>query len=126
VRIKFVSRLQVPDYLTASDAGIFFIKPTFSKTASSPTKHAEFLGCGLPLVCNSQIGDLDQIVKESDTGVIVEAFNEREYLSKSHQLINLIPKYSRKEISEKAKDYYNLEAGIAEYEKIYKLLLSDQ
>ena len=40
----------VPSYLSASDAGIAFIKACFSKLASSPTKNAEYLGCGLPII----------------------------------------------------------------------------
>ena len=40
-----VTPRDVPSYLSASDAGVAFIKPCFSKLASSPTKYAEYLGC---------------------------------------------------------------------------------
>jgi glycosyltransferase involved in cell wall biosynthesis len=53
------SSRDVPSYLSASDAGLAFIKPCLSKLASSPTKYAEYLGCGLPLIINSGIGDSD-------------------------------------------------------------------
>jgi glycosyltransferase involved in cell wall biosynthesis len=71
----------VPRYLAAADAGIAFIKPCFSKIASSPTKYAEYLACGLPLIINPGIGDSDALVDEHKVGVMVREFNDREYAS---------------------------------------------
>ena len=39
--IRSVAAADVPSYLSAADAGISFIKPCFSKLASSPTKNGE-------------------------------------------------------------------------------------
>lgn len=58
---------EVPGYLAAADAGIAFIRPCFSKKASSPTKVGEYLATGLPVVLNSGIGDSDRL---QDTGVV--------------------------------------------------------
>ncbi|HXD32578.1 MAG TPA: glycosyltransferase [Pyrinomonadaceae bacterium] len=69
----------VPSYLSASDAGIAFIKPCFSKLASSPTKYAEYLACGLPLVINAGIGDSDSLISEEYAGVLIQEFNRKEY-----------------------------------------------
>ena len=69
----------VPSYLSASDAGVAFIKPCFSKLASSPTKYAEYLGCGLPLIINAGIGDSDSLVEHERTGHLVSEFNEAEF-----------------------------------------------
>ena len=44
--ITAASRAEVPNLLEASDIGFFFIKPSFSKKSSSPTKLAEILGMG--------------------------------------------------------------------------------
>ena len=52
---------QVPTYLALSNCSIFFIKPVFSKSASSPTKQGEIMGMGLPHICNSGVGDVDSI-----------------------------------------------------------------
>ena len=72
---------EVPSYLSASDAGLAFIKPCFSKLASSPTKYAEYLGCGLPLIINAGIGDSDALVTEERVGAMVSDFTEVEYAS---------------------------------------------
>ena len=70
---------EVASYLSASDAGLAFIKPCFSKLASSPTKYAEYLGCGLPLIINSGIGDSDTLITEEKVGALVKEFSAAEY-----------------------------------------------
>lgn len=69
----------VPSYLSAADAGLAFIKNCFSKQASSPTKYAEYLGCGLPLVINAGIGDSDALIDDEKVGVLVRRFHQEEY-----------------------------------------------
>jgi glycosyltransferase involved in cell wall biosynthesis len=70
---------QVPSYLSAADAGLSFIKSCFSKLASSPTKNAEYLACGLPLIINSGIGDSDVLIDDWNAGVLLEDLTETEY-----------------------------------------------
>ncbi len=69
----------VASYLSAADAGLSFNKRCFSKIASSPTKNAEYLACGLPLIMNAGIGDSDALINEWKAGVLFEDFNENEY-----------------------------------------------
>ena len=78
---KIISTLaaEVPSYLSAADAGLAFIKPCFSKQASSPTKYAEYLGCGLPLVINAGIGDSDALIDDERVGTLVRRFDQEEY-----------------------------------------------
>jgi len=70
---------EVPSYLSASDVGVAFIKPCFSKLASSPTKYAEYLACGLPLVINAGIGDSDSLVLKEKAGALINDFTADEY-----------------------------------------------
>ena len=70
----------VSSYLSASDAGLAFIKRCFSKLASSPTKYPEYLACGLPLIINSGIGDSDALITGEGVGALVGDFNESEYV----------------------------------------------
>ncbi len=69
--VRPVPPSDVPRYLKAADLAVSFIKPSFSKQASSPTKIAEYLACGLPVVCNAGVGDLDALIDEDRVGVIV-------------------------------------------------------
>lgn len=70
---------EVPAFLSGSDAGLAFIKPCFSKLASSPTKYAEYLGCGLPLIINAGIGDSDALITDEAVGALVENFSDVDY-----------------------------------------------
>ncbi|HYP26515.1 MAG TPA: glycosyltransferase [Blastocatellia bacterium] len=69
----------VPGYLRRARLGISFRKPTFSQIAASPTKIAEYLAAGLPVVSNAGIGDLDGLLKESRVGVVVDSFDSEAY-----------------------------------------------
>lgn len=70
---------EVSAYLSAADAGLAFIKPCFSKLASSPTKTAEYLACGLPVVLNAGVGDSDTLVTREHVGALVENFSDEDY-----------------------------------------------
>jgi glycosyltransferase involved in cell wall biosynthesis len=80
---KFTVRAVLPEevaaYLSAADAGLAFIKPCFSKLASSPTKTAEYLACGLPVVLNAGVGDSDSLATREHVGALVEKFSTEEY-----------------------------------------------
>jgi glycosyltransferase involved in cell wall biosynthesis len=75
-----VTPADVPRYLQAADLSLSFIKPCYSKLASSPTKIAEALASGLPIISNDGIGDLDAMIEGDKVGVIVREFNEAAYL----------------------------------------------
>jgi glycosyltransferase involved in cell wall biosynthesis len=70
----------VPRYLKAADIAISFIKPCYSKQSSSPTKIAEYLASGLPVVCNAGVGDLDKLLEENRVGALVREFSPQAYL----------------------------------------------
>lgn len=42
-------------------------------TALLPTKIGEFLACGRPIVVNRGTGDMDDFIKEFDSGVILDS-----------------------------------------------------
>jgi glycosyltransferase involved in cell wall biosynthesis len=77
--VRAVTPAEMPSYLAAGDVGISFIKRCLSKLASSPTKNAEYLACGLPIVINSGIGDSDHLVNQTEAVVLLEDFSEQEF-----------------------------------------------
>lgn len=70
---------EIPAYLSAADAAVSFIKRCYSKQASSPTKNAEYLACGLPIITNSGVGDVDKLITENDVGALVENLDAESY-----------------------------------------------
>lgn len=120
--IKGSERANLPLMLSVCDASIFFIKPLFSKKASSPTKKAELLGMGVPLICNSNVGDTEEIVKKENVGLVVEEFNEKAYLD----VVNSIEKlyqYDRSHLREVAQKYFSLKDGVKNYSLVYQKLM---
>lgn len=119
--VRAASRNEVPGCISTFNAGLFFIRPTFSKKASSPTKMAEILACGVPVITNTGIGDCDAIIKETHCGILVSEFSIAGYRAALDQLdtIRNDVKYLRS-VSEK---YFSLDDGISHYANIYKQLI---
>jgi glycosyltransferase involved in cell wall biosynthesis len=120
--ITYSERKDLPVYLSLCDCSIFFIRPTYSKIASSPTKHGELMGMGIPVICND-IGDTGNIIRKTNTGVIVDSFNDHEY----DRVINSFPdllSMGKKNIRQAAFEYFDLEKGITKYSDVYKRVFS--
>jgi glycosyltransferase involved in cell wall biosynthesis len=113
-------REEVPGMLNAADAGVFFIKPLFSKNASSPVKHGEMLGVGLPVVSNSGVGDMDLFSMDSSAGVVVSSFDNDSYLEAINTLTEST--FDKAHLRKVARENYALESGISTYADIYKEL----
>lgn len=113
---------QVPSYLSAADAGLSFIKNCFSKLASSPTKNAEYLACGLPLIINSGIGDSDALIDDWNAGVLLEDFTETEYAEAQTFIEAMAAKPgTRQNARAVAERLFNLQTvGVERYAALYE------
>jgi len=123
--IKVVSALhqQVPVFASLFHCSIFFIKPSFSKTASSPTKQGELMAMGIPIICNSGVGDTAQVVEQYQAGLVVNLNN----LNENALSIPILKKnFNQTTAKQGAHDFYSLEAGISKYDLVYKSCLSAQ
>jgi glycosyltransferase involved in cell wall biosynthesis len=117
----------VPSYLCAGDAGLAFIKPCFSKLASSPTKNAEYLACGLPLIINAGIGDSDALVTSEMVGVLINEFTGTEYSGAVDTIVDLTrdPGETRKQAREVAERLFDLcRVGAERYARLYERVLN--
>lgn len=123
ITIARATRSQVPLYLSLSAISIFFIRPVFSKKASSPTKQAEILSMGIPLICNTGIGDTDMIFSDEKAGLVLNGFSDEEF-EMAILKIDVLLKLDPVQIREKAIQYFNLEDGVKTYEFIYQSLKS--
>ena len=117
---------EVPSYLSASDAGLAFIKRCFSKLASSPTKYAEYLACGLPLIINCGIGDSDTLITREETGVLVDELTETAYRSAIAALADFVvhPEQVRRRNREVAERLFDVRrVGVERYAHLYESVL---
>jgi glycosyltransferase involved in cell wall biosynthesis len=121
ILIRPAKRSEVPQYISTFNIGLFFIKPLYSKKGSSPTKLAELLACGVPVISNSGIGDCDRFFNENDCGVVVPDFSVNAYqhaVEQADRLLQKSPAYFR----DIAITNFSLETGVLQYKKIYDAL----
>jgi glycosyltransferase involved in cell wall biosynthesis len=115
--IQKALRNDVPALLSLSSISIFFIKPVFSKKASSPTKMGEVMGMGIPIISNKGIGDVDSIL--SNNGFTINEFSEKEY-NRIIENIILPQQTDSGEIRNTAIKYFSLNDGVEKYDFVYK------
>lgn len=121
IRVQSAERIELPNLISMSDAAIFFIKPVWSKKASSPTKMAELMGLGIPIIANEKVGDVGLVMEKNPTGILVDEFNETAYNTAIDQLLALTDK-KQGQVHELACEYFSLDTGIAIFSQIYSKL----
>ncbi|MBN9349755.1 MAG: glycosyltransferase [Chitinophagaceae bacterium] len=116
-------RTEVPVLLSLSKYSVFFIKPCFSKQASSPTKHGEIMAMGIPLVTNSGVGDLEEIITKTNSGLLINNFTNEELTSIAFGM--RLKSFDSAAIRKSAFEYYDLDKAIEKYINIYNRILVD-
>jgi glycosyltransferase involved in cell wall biosynthesis len=122
IRVKPALRQEVPNYISLMDYSIFFIKPCFSKKASSPTKQGEIMAMGTPVLCNSGVGDTAYVVNKYKSGIAVDDFSDATLKEAISKLMNT--EFDKQEIRKGAVEFYGLDKGIDNYEAVYRKLLA--
>ncbi len=121
--IKLAGRNEVPALLSFSSYSLFFIKPCYSKLASSPTKHGEIMAMGIPVIVNSGVGDVKEIIEKYEAGFVLDNFTEAEMEKIIDKVIDTQTKFNPHKIREGAKDFYDLEKTVNIYKQVYKKIL---
>jgi glycosyltransferase involved in cell wall biosynthesis len=105
------------------DAGIFFYKPTYSKKATAPTRLGEFLGCGVPCIGNSGVGDMAEILENEKVGIVVNSFDDQALHDAMEHLFQLMRTEGiRERCREVALRYFSLDEGVQRYASVYERL----
>ena len=79
------------------------------------------MGMGIPLICNGNVGDVDEMINNTSAGIIVNSFNEKEY----ERVINEMEKLflvSPEKIRQGAENYFSLKTGVEKYNQIYNFV----
>jgi glycosyltransferase involved in cell wall biosynthesis len=116
-----VAPAEVTSYLSASDVGIAFYKPTFSRLATSPVKVSEYLACGLPVIVNAGVGDSDTFVESQTVGAVINDFNEGEYKQTLVTIENLLAGDVRERARTVAESFFDVRrTGLERYARLYE------
>lgn len=119
--VQKANHSEVPVYASIADVSIFFIKPVFSKSASSPTKQGELMGLQIPVICNAGVGDTDMVVKKYQSGWLVNSFTREDYNRAVDNIENILA-LDKEKIRKGAEEFYSLKVGVERYLSIYKKL----
>jgi glycosyltransferase involved in cell wall biosynthesis len=114
---------EVPREMARMYAAVFFIKPVFSKQASAPTKLGEFLGCGIPCLSNTGVGDMAAILEGEQVGVAVDTFDAATLMIAIEKLMAMAASSeTAARCVAAAQRHFSLEEGVARYAAIYRQL----
>lgn len=114
VQRKWVAHQEVTEILTSSDIGILIREQSVTNKVASPTKFAEYLSAGLPVIISENLGDYSDFVVKNNCGII---FNGDAY-----------PKIEGTSISTRARmiklvsENWTKEANINNYKKLLSAL----
>ena len=71
------------------------------------------MGMGIPIICNSGVGDVDSVVEKYQSGCVISDMNQL------NLEVLLDKKFDKQTLTKGASDYFSLEKGIESYHAIY-------
>lgn len=113
----------VHEVLQRQTASVMFFTDGLSKLGSSPTRMAEILGCGMPVVANDGVGDVAYIIRKYRVGVLAEDATPQAMTDAWHALLALLEDPDiHVRCRQAAEEIFSLQAGTAAYAQLYREL----
>lgn len=122
--VRTVAPEQLSGELHGGDIGLCLIASSFSKIASAPTRLAEYLATGMPVLTTRGIGDLERIVADRGVGVVLEGEDENSIELAAQRLRELATDdgvHARCRAT--ASELFDLRVGAERYANVYRRLL---
>lgn len=115
---------EMPDAVRGHDLSVMFFTEGLSKLGSSPTRMAEILGCGLPVVANEGVGDMARIIEKYRVGILVAGPAPEQVLAALQALDALMtdPDLAAR-CRKAAEEVFSLEGGTKAYADLYASVL---
>ena len=103
---------------------LFYAGGSISELGRSPTRLAEVLACGRPVVANPGVGDVEHVIRQNRVGVLAHSLSVSEMdacvgrlcLTSGPQLAN--------RCRSTAETHFSLESGTAAYRQLYQDILT--
>lgn len=121
--VRRASPDEVPQELFAGDVGLCLIVSCFSKTASAPTRFAEYLAAGMPVVATPEVGDMESVVADHQVGVVLRSEDQGSIEEAARQVRALAadPEAQRR-CRRVARELFDVNSGAAGYAELYRSL----
>ncbi len=125
LQIKSAAPAEMPAIVQKHTASVMFFTGGFSKLGSSPTRMAEVLACGRPVVANPGVGDVDQVVRQNRVGVLARGSSSAEMDDCVAELLDLLQDpHLANRCRRTAEQLFSLESGTAAYSQLYAQILA--
>lgn len=118
---------RVQEVLQGQMASVMFFTDGLGKLGSSPTRMAEILGCGLPVVANEGVGDVARIIRTYRVGVLAEGSGAAEMDAAWDELQDLLsdPDLAAR-CRKAAEEVFSLVSGTTAYHDLYVFILDPE
>lgn len=109
-------------YLNASDFGLLLRRPSLVNTCAAPTKFAEYLLTGLPVIMTEGIGDYSIMARNNNLGVVINNLNHLANAAETilSHLDEFLSTEGKTRISEVGKSRLSRISRIADYVHLYR------
>ena len=121
IHVRSTDHAGVAIELQTAAATMALIRPSPSKVASAPTKFAESLAAGAPVIVNAGVGDVSDVVHEEGVGVVFDPAAADPAGEALDRLFTLLrdPRH-RERCRRVAERHYNLEHAADRYDRVYQ------
>ncbi|NVO02100.1 MAG: hypothetical protein HXX09_05305 [Bacteroidetes bacterium] len=103
ILVSSVTNVEVSGFLCASDVAFLLRDDVKMNNVASPTKFAEYILTGLPVIISKNVGDFSSFVKDNDLGLVINNEFSEENIIEIHSYFN-----------KKAESFLNRRTEIAE------------
>jgi glycosyltransferase involved in cell wall biosynthesis len=122
--LRSVEPDQVPTELFARDVGLCLYRSSFSRIATAPTRLAEYLAAGMPVVVTSGLGDAETIVERHRVGAVLRGDNAHAFAGAAREIHALM---SDRDLADRcrrlARERFDVERGAQQYATLYRRLI---
>ena len=126
--VRRASHSEVPQWLSAADAGLALIRSAGCERGSSPVKIGEYLAMGLPVVVTGGIGDYSDLLARERVGVVLQGLDASAFRDGVGRLAALWQEGDclRARCRRNAIEHVDLhQVGCSRYRRVYDYLLNE-
>lgn len=120
IQFDRASANEVADKISDMSFGSLFFTAGVSKLGSAPTRMAEFLSCGIPVIGNRGVGDMADLIEKYNVGVVIEDGSDSSLTTGISKMMDLL---SDETLSQRcraaAEDYFSADRGAQTFQTIY-------
>ena len=117
---------QIVYYLNMVDLCVFFVKPSFAKQASAPTKFAENVACYLNSITNIRYGDMEYYLSSYQVGLLLDLQElDQNPVYTARKIIEFMEKHRENQVASYQQfdqlfaKHFSKEIAVERYQRIY-------